>query len=227
MQGLFQFFSVSLRYIRELTYNNDMASKSPAGGTVRRKRAPKVLPIIKNDPWLEPYADAITGRHRAALDTEKRLTQAAGSLADFANAHKYFGMHHGADGKWYFREWAPNATAITLIGDFSDWKKDERFALRRLDNGVWEGIFEADAMCHDQNYKMLVEWNGGTGERIPAYADRVIQDPVTYLFSARIWAPDKPYQWKVDGFVPDTKPLLIYECPIGMAQERAGVGTYA
>lgn len=27
-------------------------------------RKPRILPIIKNDPWLEPYTDAINGRHQ-------------------------------------------------------------------------------------------------------------------------------------------------------------------
>jgi len=203
-----------------------MASKQPSSKTGRNKRQPKILPIIKNDPWLEPFADAINGRHHDAVDAERRLTSATGSLSDFANAHKYFGLHREADGKWTFREWAPNATAVTLIGDFSAWCPDEKYSLSRRDNGIWEGTFDCDAFKHGQNYKMLVEWNGGKGERIPAYADRVVQDPDTGLFSAQVWAPEEPYKWKITDFTPDTKPLLIYECHIGMAQEREGVGTY-
>ena len=151
-----------------------------------RKRARRVLPIIKNDPWLEPYSDAITGRYEEAMRVEERLTSQSGSLADFANAHRYFGLHRQADGSWIFREWAPSATAIHLIGDFSGWQPAPAFALQRLDGGVWEGRFDADAMAHGQNYKMLVEWDGGSGERIPAYADRVVQDPDTHIFSAQI-----------------------------------------
>ncbi len=203
-----------------------MASKNPTAKAQRTKRQPKVLHIIKNDPWLEPFADAINGRHQDAIDVERRLTSESGSLSDFANAHKYFGLRRGVDGRWTFREWAPNATAITLIGDFSDWRPCEKYALRPLGNGVWEGCFGARAFKNGQNYKMLVEWNGGSGERIPAYADRVVQDEQTKIFSAQVWAPKEAYQWKVDDFVPDTKPLLIYECHIGMAQEREGVGTY-
>ena len=203
-----------------------MPDKTPTPKKTVRRRAPKVLPIIKNDPWLEPYAEAITGRHNDAIAVEKRLTSAAGSLSDFANAHQYFGLHRLADGSWTFREWAPNATAITLIGDFNDWKPTPEYALRRIEGGVWEGTFPPEAFTHGQLYKMLVEWPGGSGERIPAYATRVIQDPKTYIFSAQVWAPAEPYRWQVDKFVPDTKPLLIYECHIGMAQEREGVGTY-
>ncbi len=33
----------------------------------------KSLPILKNDPWLEPFADAIIGRHEDALHKETEL----------------------------------------------------------------------------------------------------------------------------------------------------------
>ena len=65
---------------------------------------------------------------------------------------------------------------------------------------------------------MLVTWNGGQGERIPAYATRVVQDSETKIFSAEVYEPKTPYKFKVKKFTPDVKPLLIYECHIGMAQ---------
>lgn len=137
----------------------------------------KTLNLIKNDPWLEPYAEAIIGRHEDALRKEKELTAASGSLDNFANAHNYFGLHRNDDGGWVFREWAPNATEVTLIGDFSDWKELAKYTLTRLpDSGVWEINLPADALRHGQFYKMLVRWPGGEGERIPAYATRVVQD---------------------------------------------------
>ncbi len=185
----------------------------------------KTLPVIKNDPWLKPFAGAIEGRHRDALMKEDELTAQCGSLVDLANAHKFYGLHRSRDG-WTFREWAPNATSVTLIGDFSGWQPREEFTLTRMADGVWEGHFPLEAISHGQYYKMLVKWPGGEGERIPAYATRVVQDPDTYLFSAQVWSPPRAYRWKVRDFKPDTSPLLIYECHIGMAQEREGVGSY-
>lgn len=187
------------------------------------------LNIIKHDPWLEPFAAAIEGRHNDAVNKERELTAEAGSLDNFANAHNYFGLHRTSRGGWIFREWAPNATAITLIGDFSGWKPMKKFALRRVNgsDGVWETRVRPSDIHHGQHYKMLVEWNGGQGERIPAYAQRVVQDPETGLFSAQVWDPENPYVWKVKKFDPDTRPLMIYECHIGMAQDREDVGTYA
>jgi 1,4-alpha-glucan branching enzyme len=186
----------------------------------------KKLAIYKNDPWLEPYAPAIDGRHQDAIKKEAKLTQACGNLNDFANAHKYFGLHKESPrGGWVFREWAPNATAISLVGDFSNWEERPEYGLKALENGVWELKLPAKALQHGQLYKMRVHWNGGQGDRIPAYATRVVQDDQTKIFSAQVWAP-ATYQWKVTEFTPDTRPLLIYECHIGMAQQEEKVGTY-
>lgn len=90
------------------------------------------LNLTKNDPWLQPFEAIIEGRHQDAIDKERDLIINAGSLDAFANAHHYFGLHQSPDGGWIFREWAPNATGITLIGDFSGWKQTERFALSRV-----------------------------------------------------------------------------------------------
>jgi 1,4-alpha-glucan branching enzyme len=184
------------------------------------------LAIIKNDPWLAPYTAAIEGRHLDAIRKEATLTSEAGSLSAFANAHNYFGMHRTASGGWVFREWAPNATAITLIGDFSGWQEQPRYALTNIGGGVWEVKLDAEAVHHGDLYKMIVRWPGGYGERIPAYATRVVQDPVSYIFSAQVWAPKQPYKWHTKLLSHASGPLLIYECHIGMAQEREGIGSY-
>ena len=201
--------------------------KKKESSTSARVRRPRRLKILRNDPWLEPYATAIEGRHADAMRREKELVKGCRNLDGFANAHNYFGLHHSTDGKgWVFREWAPNATAIYLTGDFNGWKADDSHALKRIGkNGVWEITLPSQALHHGDLYKMLVQWDGGQGERIPAYATRVVQDPDTHLFSAQVWDP-APYAWKNPVFVPDVKPLLIYECHIGMAQDREGVGTY-
>ncbi len=184
------------------------------------------LGILRNDPWLEPFAAAIEGRH---ADAEKKLEEltrnTGGSLVDFANAYKYYGLHRDANG-WVFREYAPNATNIWLTGDFSDWEDLEQFRLTRLGDGTWEVHVPADAIRDGDLYKMRVEWEGGVGERIPAYATRVVQDAETKIFSAQVYEPEHPYRFRVTDFRPDVSPLLIYECHIGMAEDKEGVGTY-
>ncbi len=187
----------------------------------------KTLALITNDPWLEPYSDAITGRHQDALDKIAALTGGTGDLAGFANAHLYYGLHRTADGGWVLREWAPNATGVWVVGDFNGWRECAPYRMRRVsDDGNWELALPGHALRHGQFYKLRMHWQGGEGERIPAHATRVVQDSKTYVFSAQVWDPEEPYQMRVKDFVPRTSPLLIYECHIGMAQDREGVGTY-
>ena len=184
----------------------------------------KTLALIKSDPWLKPYKEAIKGRYQYAYETEKKLI-GSGTLSDFACGHLYFGLHKTEDG-WCFREWAPNATAIFLIGDFNQWKKRSDYALTKTGNGVWEIKLPEDALQHQQLYKMLVEWEGGSGERIPAWATRVVQDEQTKIFSAQVWNPQKKYVFKKKRFKPTSEPLLIYEAHIGMSSSEEKVATY-
>lgn len=185
----------------------------------------KSLKIIADDAWLKPFAPAIEGRHADAMKKLKQLAP-SGNLADFANAYNYFGLHKRPGGGYIFREYAPNATAITLVGDFSDWHEDERFRCTPLGNGVWELVVPKGRIHNGDYYKMIVDWPGGRGERIPAYANRVVQDPNSYIFAAQVDIPQRPYRFKVKSFRPDVGPLLIYECHIGMAQEKEGIGSY-
>ena len=185
-----------------------------------------MLKIIENDPWLTPYTGAIEGRHDHALWRESQLTGGKMSLKDFASGYLYYGLQRTAQG-WTFREWAPNATEIFLIGDFSGWEEQERFRLRRInDAGDWELVISQGLISHGQHYKMRVKWNGGQGDRIPAWCRRVVQDNNSKIFSAQVWDPEREYEFKHKDFKPKQDPLLIYECHVGMAQEREGVGTY-
>ena len=190
-------------------------------------RKTKHIGLVARDPYLEPYEEAIRGRHDHAEWKINQLTRKGRStLSDFANGHKYFGLHKLPRG-WVFREWAPNATEIFLIGDFNSWQQTESYRAKRIpgtDN--WELRLPEKALHHGELYKMLVRWNGGEGERIPAWATRVVQDEQTKIFSAQVWNPAVPYVWKRNSFIPKRSPLLIYECHVGMAQDAEKVGTY-
>jgi len=186
----------------------------------------KTLKLIQNDPWLQPHENAILGRYNHCIEKEKELTQNGKiSLNDFATGYLYFGLHQTNNG-WVFREWAPYAREIYLIGTFNDWTESEEYKLIRIDNGCWEINLPRESMQHGDLYKLLIKWEGGSGERIPAWSKRVVQDAQTYIFSAQVWNPPTPYEFKIKHFKPNTSPLLIYECHIGMATDQERVGTY-
>ena len=199
---------------------------SPKKTTKAAAAKPQRLKIVKNDPWLEPFEGAIQGRHDHVLHKLHELTAGKKPLSEFADGHLYFGLHKTEKG-WVIREWAPNATAIYLIGDFNGWQENEKYAFKRLKNsGNWELKLPAKALKHQDLYKLKVHWEGGEGERIPAWCRRVVQDDDTKIFSAQVWAPEQEYVFKKKTFKPNTAPLLIYECHIGMSQDAEKVGTY-
>ena len=186
----------------------------------------KTLKLVKNDSWLKPYEKAIVGRHQFTIDKEAELTDnGKQTLSDFASGYLYFGLHKTIDG-WVFREWAPNATDMFLVGTFNNWEENKSYQLKNIGNGVWEAKLGKDTIQHGDLYKLNVYWDNGHGERIPAWATRVVQDENTRIFSAQVWDPEKPYKFKKKAFKPSTDPLLIYECHIGMAQQEEKVGSY-
>jgi 1,4-alpha-glucan branching enzyme len=180
--------------------------------------------IIQNDPWLAGFTDTIIQRHQAALEKEKQLCK-NNQLQDFATGHLFFGLHRLPDA-WIFREWAPNATEIFLVGDFSAWLIDIRFKLKKTDHGIWETKLPLELLHHTQQYKLLIRWNGGEAYRLPSYANRVVQDEISQIFNAEIWDPEKKYIWRNLDFEPSFNYPLIYEAHIGMASSEEKVATF-
>jgi 1,4-alpha-glucan branching enzyme len=201
--------------------------KVTAKKAAQEKKEAPMLRLIKNDPYLADYSAAINGRHQAVFDKIKTLTDGGKqTLSDFADGYLYFGLHQ-VDKNWVIREWAPNATEIYLIGDFNNWKEEPKYAFKHLRGTEnWELKITSKAFKHGCHYKLSVHWEGGQGERIPAWATRVVQDDETHLFSAQVWNPEETFVWKNTKFKPDVNPLFIYECHIGMAQDAEKVGTY-
>lgn len=183
----------------------------------------KTITVADKDPWLEPYQAKLESQHTYIENAEKRLLDGK-SLQDFALGHLFFGLHKTDDG-WVFREWAPAAISIYFVSEATGWRDDERYALKREDNDVWELQLPAGALKHGDHYKLRVYWDGGEGERIPSYATYVVQDPTTHLFDAVVWQPKKPYEYKNQApKKPDVE--LIYEAHVGMSSEAPEVASY-
>jgi len=179
--------------------------------------------ILKIDPMLKAFESDINLRMDNYKRKKQELLKDNKNLSEFANGHEYFGFHKTEDG-WYYREWAPSAEEMFLTGDMVDWKKFE-LKMTRLENGVFEIFLNGKNTlyngCHVQT---IVINNGRVLERIPLYIKRVEQDPTTYAWCGVI-VDEEPYVWETGGFIPQ-KELYIYECHIGMAQEKEGIGTY-
>lgn len=189
----------------------------------------KNLPIVDQDPWLEPVAEEVFNRYERYKQRLHEIETQAGSLSNFANAYTYFGLHEvSKESAYIYREWAPAAHALFLSGDFNDWNP-ESHPLTKLENGVWEISLPKEEYKkrwkNGAKFKVIVHSDLGVQYRIPAFAQRVVQDIQTRDFTAEYC--HTKFKWDGDNFKPDpSKSLLIYEAHIGMAQEKGEVSSY-
>jgi len=182
-------------------------------------------PLVNKDSWLAPFEGQLMGRTRYFSDKLSYINEMYGSLYDYASSHHRLGLHRTNTG-WCFREWAPNATSIYLVGDVTGWKELPQYALTRFDNGIWELALPEEALRHGELYKLSVHWEGGHGMRIPSHANRVVQDEQTLIFSAQLWQPDTQFEWTDHNYSTSNVNRLIYEAHVGMSSEEEGVASF-
>ncbi len=181
--------------------------------------------VLEFNPQLQSFAGDIDLRMRCYAETLGRICPRGERLADFANAHLYFGFHH-VPGGWYYREWAPAASALYLMGDFNGWKLTAN-PLTRKENGVWELYLAGDdALWQGCKVKTVVDAKDFTRtEHIPLYVRRAVQDPDTKLFCGEVTDDWSRFPWTDADFRGDEH-LFIYEAHVGMASEDGHIGTY-
>lgn len=193
--------------------------------------------IAQSDPWLQPFTQQLRDRHNYFLGAMHRINSLGGLLGPISQGHQYFGFNRGElwgkPGVWY-REWAPGALQLRLIGDFNNW---DRYGnpLVRDQFGVWslflpDDLYK-DKLTHGSRVKVTVVNENGQMDRIPAYIKRVMEETNSHHFIGQYWNPDDQYEWKN----PSPHKLLhgvgnpglrIYESHVGMATEEYRVGTY-
>ena len=190
------------------------------------------LPLVQEDPWLDPYAENINNRLQRFNVALKEIENTEGDLLDFAKGHHYYGINFDSEKSgWTYREWAPNAYSLYLIGDFNGWDRTTH-KLERNYKGDWEIFLPYNeyksSFVHGSKVKVTVQSIKGATDRIPAYIKRVIQDAATHDFSGQLWFPEEEFEWTDSAFdaAENLQEPLIYECHVGMAQEHEGVGTY-
>ena len=188
--------------------------------------------LIQSDPWLEPYAGRVAQREEYYRRALARLQPTGGLLGEISQGHKYFGLNrgefHGKPGVWY-REWAPAALQLRLIGDFNHW---DRWATPTVRDqyGVWSLFLPDDKfgnrLVHGGKMKVHVVGEDSKGmDRIPAYIRRVLQDERTGDWAGVYWNPPQPFVFH--NPIPQRRGALrIYEAHVGMAHEEPKVGTY-
>ncbi|MFZ9940518.1 MAG: alpha-amylase family glycosyl hydrolase [Luteolibacter sp.] len=180
--------------------------------------------LVVDDPWLEPHEAAIQRRIERFESELAAIEKQSGSILAHADAHQRFGVNADpSDGSWWVREWAPEAQAVFLTGDFNEWNR-ESHPLTMGQGGVWELKLWADILSQGQRLKLhVIGADGSRRDRIPACIRRAVQDPETNDFCGEICS-SHAYAWKHQTVT--VKVPLIYEAHVGMAGEEPRVHSY-
>jgi 1,4-alpha-glucan branching enzyme len=143
-----------------------------------------------------------------------------------ANLHRFLGCHIlGDNAGARFAVWAPNAAAVSVIGDWNGWDQGANPLVARTDgSGIWEATLAA--VRHGQAYKYRI---------VSRDSGRVLEkaDPVGFYCEAppatasRAWALD--YAWRDADWMATRaahnnldSPMVIYEVHLGSWRRKDG-----
>ena len=197
---------------------------------IRQTNTTKLPDFISNDRSLASFEAIVHQRDARVAELRRLVKRSKKTLSAASNWHKQYGLHLTLKG-WSFAEWLPNATNAWLIGEFSNWKRTKQFQLSSDGQGNWSGLFPKESISHGQQYRLSLDWPGGSGERIPTAATCVSRNTsditaANVIFNAQVWQPPKKFAWRSRNPGRSNLPL-IYEAHVGMSQETQGISTFA
>ena len=138
---------------------------------------------------------------------------------DNFHLQEYLGAHKETRGEqegFTFRVWAPNAQAVDLIGDFTDWEA-RKIPMVRNEGGVWE-VFCSDAKEGDIYKYLVTRQNGHQVQKIDPLALWMEKRPNTGSIIKTI--PEK--NWKDGLWRARRKKLGFKERPVNIYEVHAG-----
>jgi len=145
----------------------------------------------------------------------------------FFRAYEKLGSHSvEVEGEWgyYFAVWAPNATAVSVVGDFNKWQRNSHPLASRWDgSGIWEGFIPG--LKQGLLYKYAID--------APDGRKLVKGDPFGWFWevppqtSTVTW--DMHYEWQDHEWMDSRKgkssleiPYSVYEVHLGSWRKKPG-----
>ena len=125
----------------------------------------------------------------------------------------------------HFAVWAPNAAAVSVIGDWNGWNGAVNPMAERADgSGIWEGVAPAARHGHAYKYRIASRVGGYVVDKADPYASYCEAPPAT---ASRVWSLD--YQWTDSAWMAARArrngldaPMSIYELHVGSWRRKDG-----
>jgi len=123
---------------------------------------------------------------------------------------------HVIEGGTYFAVWAPNARAVSVIGDWNGWHHGQSKLSPRESSGIWEGV--VTGIGHGARYKFaIVGPDGHAREKADPFAARAEHPPAT---ASIVWQAH--HEWNDEMWMEArgarharSAPMSIYEVHLG------------
>ena len=126
--------------------------------------------------------------------------------------------HTGEAAGTRFAVWAPNADAVSVIGDFNHWDRSCDPMVQRRNSGLWEGFVDGIGDGALYKYSIVSERHDYSAEKADPYAFACESAPRTaskvcdlnaYEWSDAAWMAERAARNRHDA------PLAIYEVHLG------------
>ncbi|HVO01739.1 MAG TPA: 1,4-alpha-glucan branching protein GlgB [Candidatus Cybelea sp.] len=164
-----------------------------------------------DDPYRFPPILGALDDYLIREGTHRRLWERLGARVT---------QHEGVSGV-AFAVWAPNASRVSVIGDFNGWDGRRHVMRNRLGTGVWEmfipGI-DAGAL-----YKYEIK--AADGHLLPQKADPIAKQAELRPSTASVVAASEPFRWRDGDWMAArantqsvSAPVSIYEVHLGSWQ---------
>jgi len=140
------------------------------------------------------------------------------------NEGSHFGLHDKlgahvlpADQGVAFGVWAPNASAVSVIGDFNDWKPDRHPLSLRADSGIWEGVVPGIGAGTKYKYRLLSKQDGAVIEKADPFAFAAEVPPHTASIVERL-----DYDWGDQEWMAGRGPRNALHAPHSVYEVHLG-----
>jgi 1,4-alpha-glucan branching enzyme len=141
-----------------------------------------------------------------------------------ARLHQMMGCRLGADGA-SFRVWAPNASRVSVIGEWNGWDPGaDPLVVRDDSSGIWEGAVDGVERGHAYKYRIVSRHTGREIDKSDPFALYMEAPPST---ASRAWTLD--YAWDDGAWMASRArrnaldaPMSIYEVHLGSWRREGG-----
>lgn len=138
------------------------------------------------------------------------------------NAYNVLGSHIKTEEQKkgvQFATWAPNAKEVYVVGDFNEFKLEDKYKLERIsENGLWKGFFQ-EVKLGDRYKYCIISNNGEKGEfKADPYAIQTEFRPD----SASIVYEPKEFKWNDEKWIQYRNSINVLEEPLNIYEVHLG-----